>query len=179
MLTVLFAGEYWLIHKAGYDLDQHRWVVMRGMVWTVNVLPLALFLWLFIDIVERHGQTDWGRIFTFAAASFGTYLTTFAITLNNHVPAAVMAFAAVYPWLSGRDMNSPAWLAVTGLAAGLTATFELPATALLAGLFVGFLMRSPIRTLVFFLPAAATQWRATLAQSTGHWRTLARLCQVG
>jgi len=155
LLTVLLAGEYWVIRQVGLNLDQDRWLVMRGMVWTANVLPLAVFLWLFVHIVERHGRTDWGRLFTYAAACFGTFLTTFAVTLNNHVPAAVTAFLALYPWLSGRDMSSPAWLAVTGLFAGLTAAFELPAASLLAGLFVGYLLRTPWRTLVFFLPAAA------------------------
>jgi hypothetical protein len=154
LLTVILAGEYWLIRQAGWDLEHSRWVVMRVMVWTANVLPLTLFLWLFIDVVERHGRTEWGRLFTYAAACFGTFLTTFAVTLNNHVPAAVTAFLAVYPWLSGRDMGSPAWLAFTGLFAGLTAAFELPAAALLAGLLVGFLMRAPLRTLLFFIPAA-------------------------
>ena len=35
-------------------------------------------------------------MFVMAAAVFGTFLTTFAVTINNHLPAAVCAAAAVY-----------------------------------------------------------------------------------
>jgi len=39
-------------------------------------------------LAERYGATDWGRLFVVAAAAFGTLLTLFLITFNNHVPAA-------------------------------------------------------------------------------------------
>jgi len=35
-------------------------------------------------------------MFVMAAAAFGTFLTTFAVTINNHLPAAVCAAVAVY-----------------------------------------------------------------------------------
>jgi hypothetical protein len=46
------------------------------------------------------------------------------------------------------------WYALAGLAAGFTATNELPALALTAGLGLVLLWRSPARTLLWYVPAA-------------------------
>lgn len=154
LYSVLLAGEYWLLHRIGFTLETHRWLVMRVIVWTANVVPLSLFLLSFAKLLERHGTTDWGRLFTFAAACFGTFLTTFATTLNNHVPAAVCGYFAVNALL--RRDESFTWAAAVecGFFAGLTACFELPAAALLAALGVGWLVRAPHRAVVAFLPVA-------------------------
>lgn len=153
LLTVLLAGEYWLLHRAGFNLDEHRWLVVRFIVCTQNVLPLGLFLWLFVGSVEQFGRTDWGRLFTYAAACFGTFLGTFAVTLNNHIPAAVAGYIAVHLFLHARQV-SPLRLATSGLMAGLTASFELPAAALLAGLLWLAVRQTPRGALLWFLPAA-------------------------
>jgi hypothetical protein len=153
LLTMLLAGEYWLMHQCGLTMDSNRWLVVRFMAWTENVLPLGLFLWLFAGIVERHGRTDWGRLFTYATACFGTFLGTFAVTLNNHIPAAVAAYLSVHLLLTGRGL-SLGRLAACGLFAGLAASFELPAVALLVGLLFMMLRRAPRFALIGFLPAA-------------------------
>ena len=61
-----------------------------------NVVPLVIYFVLLACLAERFGTTDWGRMFVMAAATFGTFLTTFAVVINNHLPAAVCAAAAVY-----------------------------------------------------------------------------------
>lgn len=140
LLTVMLAGEYWLLTKFGLNLDDDRWLVVRLIVWTANVLPLALMLWLFAKVLERHGQSDWGRLFTFVTACFGTFLTTFAITLNNHIPAAVATFLACYPVLM-RGMSRIDNTIQCGLFAGLATCFELPAASLLAALVAYLVVR--------------------------------------
>jgi len=59
-------------------------------------VPLIIYFWLLGRMLERYGKTDWGRIFVLAGATFGTFLTTFAIVLNNHVTGAVTTLVAVY-----------------------------------------------------------------------------------
>ena len=66
------------------------------MLLATNVLPLVLYFVLLARLVEREGTTDWGRLFVMGAATWGTYLTTFAVTLNNHLPAAISVLIAVY-----------------------------------------------------------------------------------
>ena len=63
---------------------------------TINVLPLVLCLWLLSRLAERYGATDWGRLFVVAAGCFGTLVTPFLITFNNHTVAAFGALIALY-----------------------------------------------------------------------------------
>jgi hypothetical protein len=154
LLSVLLAGEYWALQRLfGWTLKDDTWKVVCTTLLTVNVLPLAVYLLLLARLLERYGATDWGRLFTFAAAAFGTFLTTFATTLNNHTLAAVTALVTVYPLLASETLSTRSLL-VSGLFAGLTACFELPAAAFLAALACWLLVLAPRRTLLAFVPAA-------------------------
>jgi hypothetical protein len=173
LFTVLVAAEYWLIRRlTGWTLTEQPWKVVCTILLTVNVSPLAAYLLLLSWLLERYGTTDWGRLFTFAAACFGTFLTTFAITLNNHTVGAFTTLRAVYPLLMDERLSSRTLL-VSGFFAGLSACFELPATALLAGLAIGLLAQVPRRTLLAFVPAAVIPVAAQAALNyaeLGDWK---------
>jgi hypothetical protein len=150
---------------------------MRTILVSINWLPMLIYLLLLAGVVERYGTSDWGRLYVVAAGAFATYLTTFAIALNNHTIAACSALFALYPALhildpgrrslaAGSRLNEPDHSPLTthhspllfmpaGLFAGFTACCELPAASFLAGLFLLLLARAPGRTLLFFVPAAA------------------------
>src|SRR3989442_5383195 len=104
------------------------------MLVLTNVLPLAAALWLLARIIDGFGATDWGRIFAVAAACFATFMTTFAVTLNNHTVAVVsliVGLAVVIPIF--RDDSRDWWrFAVAGLSFGFLSANELPALSLLA-----------------------------------------------
>ena len=151
------AGEYWLLkHALGWSIDERTNEIVRIGLLTFNVLPLILYLWMMGRLAERYGATDWGRLFVVAAAAFGTLLSTFLITFNNHVPAAFATLIALYAALpvafppgqtpgayapgSPRDA---ARLVVAGLAAGLLVNCELPAAAFVAALGLLLLVRAP------------------------------------
>jgi len=98
LLPTLLAAEYWLIHRlTGATLGTHPYAIGRFMLVTVNVVPLLLCFLLLAELVERLGTTDWGRMFVMGAAVFGTFLTTFAVVINNHLPAAVSTAIALRP----------------------------------------------------------------------------------
>jgi hypothetical protein len=158
LLTTILAGEYWLLRQCGLSLEEEdRWVVVRLILFTVNWLPLVIYLVLLGRLVERFGASDWGRFFVLAAGGFATLVTLFSISINNHSVAACTALMALYLALgiwSGE--KTAAWRYVlSGFCAGLTASFELPAAALLATLFLLLLWRAPWKTLACFAPAAA------------------------
>jgi hypothetical protein len=162
LLAVLMAGEYWVIkHVTGWSINERPNEIVRIGLLTFNVLPLIFYLWMIARLAERYGATDWGRLFVVAAAAFGTLLTPFLITFNNHVPAAFAALAALYAALpvafpdatDGRPRTGGVGrLLAAGLAAGLLVNFELPAAAFVAALGLLLLIRAPLRTLVWFLP---------------------------
>src|SRR5262249_43998314 len=133
LLTVLAAGEYWLLkHAFGWAIVEERWEVVRTIVFTFNVVPLVLYLLLLSRFAERLGGTDWGRYYVMAAGCFATLVTPFVISFNNHTVATTCALAALYltmaaeKWGRGRA----GVFALAGLAAGFTACMELPALAL-------------------------------------------------
>jgi hypothetical protein len=177
LLTTLLAGEYWLVKQAtGATLAEQPAYVARIMLVLTNVLPLAGALVLLARLVEQFGRTDSGRIFTVTAACFATFMTTFAITLNNHLIAAislVVALAASVPVF--RDGRRAWWLfALAGLSYGFLAANELPALSLLALAGHGFAWKVPWQTLVGFLPAAALVAAGALGTNIiahGDWRT--------
>lgn len=157
LLATLLAGEYWLVQQVtGLRIDERPFYVIRTMLILTNVLPMILLLTLIAAIVERLGTTDSGRVFVVAAAAFGTFLSPFAVTLNNHSPAAVATAIAIYAalpiWLDGSRRWY--WYSLAGGAAAFAAANELPALALLGLLGLLLLCKRPMPTLLFGAPAA-------------------------
>lgn len=191
LLTVFAAGQYWVLHRMFHkDIDTETWEVVVPILLVTNVIPLVLALWLLSRLLERYGRTDWGRLFTFAAACWATFLPTFAITLNNHVPAACCVLFAMYALLGGRRPDGSATSETTtpaadtprsllcyglaGLFAGLAACMDLPAAAFTAVLGLVILVRAP-RGLLLYIPAAILPMAAQTAinhQVTGSWEPI-------
>ena len=158
LLATLLAGPYWVIyHVTGATLETHPYAINRFLLILVNVVPLAACFWLLSRLVERFGTTDWGRVFVVAAAVFGTFLTTFAVVLTNHLIAAVCAMAALYAairiWFDGERRWH--YFALAGLFAALAVADEMPALSLAAALTAALLWKAPGKTLAAFVPAAA------------------------
>jgi hypothetical protein len=156
--TVLMACAYWGLQKVtGATLADRPFYVVRCLLLLANVLPLAVYLWLIFRLVERYGRTDWGRLFIATCAAYGTFLTTFAVTLNNHVWAAVSAAIALYAalaiWCEGR--RELRYFALAGAFAAFAVVNELPALSFCALLGAALAYRSPSRCLAGFAPAAA------------------------
>jgi hypothetical protein len=178
LLTFLAAGEYWLLKKTfGWSLgdgseSDHRFAVVRVCLLTFNVLPFVIYLWLLARLVELFGATDWGRLFVVTAACFGTLVTPFLISLNNHTLATCCLVVAVYaavrilsslPQRAEGERRAPwRWFLVAGFFAGFTAVNELPATAFAVGLGLLLVLRFPKRTLLAYVPVAVVPVAALL-----------------
>ena len=173
--TVMMATAYWGLQKVtGATLAERPFYVVRCLLLLANVLPLAVCLGLIFRLLERYGRTDWGRLFIAASAAYGTFLTTFAVTLNNHVWAAVSAaialYAAVAIWCEGR--RELRYFVLAGMFSAFAAVNELPALSFCALLGAALAYRSPGRCLAGFVPAAAVVAAAffgTNIWAHGHW----------
>jgi hypothetical protein len=157
LLPVLIAGEYWLLKKVfGWDIVRDRWLVIPAILLTINVIPFAVYLVLLARLIETTGTTDFGRLLAFTTACFGTFLTTFAGTFNDHTPAVFAVLFAVYPLVramaENRDMEASGYLC-SGFFAGLAVALQLPAAAFLAGIGLPLLVARPRTTLCYFVPA--------------------------
>jgi len=156
LLPTVLAGEYWLLRQVvGWEITRDRLAVSRTILFTVNWLPFLVYLILFTGLVERLGTTDWGRLFVFASVCFGTFVSGFLATLNNHTVAATAAMFAVYQCLQIHLNEDRRWwrFLVAGLFVGWAACNELPSAAFAAGLMLWLLRLSWRQTLRCALPA--------------------------
>ena len=167
LLATLYAAPYWVVYQVAnlfreegeppITLGTHPYEIGRGLLILYNVVPMVIYLVLLGWLLDRFGTTDWGSVFVMAAAALGTFLTTFAVTLNNHLPAAVSAaitvWAAARIWYDGEQCRGYYFLA--GFFAAFTVACELPAAALFGLVGGALLWRYPKPTLLYGVPAAA------------------------
>lgn len=175
LLPTIVAGGYWLFQRiTGLGLEEHPFIVGRALLWLTNIPPLTIYLAVLAYLVERWGQTDWGRIFVVTAGCWSTFLTTFAVTFNNHLPAAVSVMVTLYCLWRIQNGNETVWAYVlAGCSSAFAATCELPAFAffVLAAGWLGW--RHPRELAFYFLPAAlliAAGFFATNFAAHGDWR---------
>lgn len=134
-LATIMAALYWpLYHWLGLSLGENPYLVGRVLLVVFNGGLLGLLFWLLSRLVEEWSNDDLARVFTFAAGCFGTFLTTFAVTFNNHLPGAVAAAATIYLICRIYCQQSTRWTtyALCGLTGGLVAACEMPALSLSA-----------------------------------------------
>jgi hypothetical protein len=157
LLATLMAGEYWIINRlTGATLGDFPYEIGRLMLVINNLLPMFVYFAVVAVLIERFGTSDWGRIFAMAAATLGTFLTTFVVAINNHTPAAVCVaisvWASVRIWYDGE--RKLRYFALAGFFAALAVANELPALALFAALGAGLVWIAPRQSLLAFLPAS-------------------------
>jgi len=171
LLNILLAGPYWLMRQlTGATLANQPFYVVRLLLVLINVLPFALYLAGIASLVERHGRTSWGKMFVVATAGFGTLLTPFASTLNNHSVAALAVLGAVWcvdrVW-RGEGPPSARWLVGAGVCSALSVVGELPALALVAAVLVALGWRAPRATIFYALPPVVVI--GVLAVGANYW----------
>ncbi|NOX55330.1 MAG: hypothetical protein GXP27_13015 [Planctomycetes bacterium] len=157
LLPTIVAGLYWVIkHTTGMNLLDHTEAVTRSILLLINWLPMMVALVLLVRLIERYVVDDWARLYLTAAAAFGTLLTPFLITFNNHTVAATSLVFALYPAVGilcegqrrGRDF------ALVGFWAAFVCCNELPAALFGVAAFVLLWRVCPKKTLTWFIPAA-------------------------
>ncbi len=175
LLPTLLAGPYWLIHRlTGWTLGDHPFEIGRALLILSCALPWGMFLVLVAIWAERYGQSDFGRLLVVATACFGTLLTTFAVTLTNHLFAAVSVAISVHCLLRLVEKGPRAGTCfLAGLSGAFAAACELPALAWLAGLAVWIALLDRRQALGAFLPAVllvAAAFFGTNWAAHGTWR---------
>jgi hypothetical protein len=185
LLSVLIAGLYWLLKLVtGWTLTTAPNQVIRTLLLVINGVPFAIYLWQLCRLVETCGRTEWGRLYVLGTAAFGTLVTPFLITLNNHT---VATFAVMFAWLAFLRIaqGSRSWyqFVSAGFFSAFAATNELPALAFTAAVLGLLLWWHPRQTLRLALPPALLAgaaffaanyaelqtWRVAYAQTESVW----------
>ena len=157
LLAVLAAGIAWLVEAvAGLSLYQQTATVARCVLLLLNLVPFLLGLLALSAVLDRHARTAFGRRLTLATAAFGTFLSPFLTTLNNHTVAAFSLLWAIFFTVRILEGSRRSFdYAACGLCAAFVTANELPAAAFGLGLFGLLMWRGDRRrTLLVFVPAA-------------------------
>lgn len=176
LLQALVAGVYWCVKQAsGWSLLSDTKETTRAILVIVNLIPLIVAWFLMNGMLNRYSREKYTRRLLLLAFLFATPVTTFLVTLNNHVVAAwsiVFALSAALKILL--DDRKSAWLFLTaGFFAAFTFVNELPALSFLGLLGLLLLRKSPKQTLLWFLPAVLIPIVAAVVLTrwqTGGWK---------
>lgn len=149
LLPTLMAGVYWILFNVfGISFAANLYLACILVLVCVNLPFMALFLWACTRLAELFGKTDRSRLFAAATACFATFLSTFCVTLSNHLPAA--ACAAVVLYLTMEMILSNRFRLENSFLIGLLSAFmvinELPSLSFLACLFVALALYLPWKT---------------------------------
>ena len=157
LFPTIVAGLYWSVHKTiGWTFASHLEATTRLILLLVNIVPTAAALLLLSNLIGRLSASAWTRIAVTTIACFGTLLSPFLSSLNNHTPAAVCVVFALSPAVRIVVDGRREWwrFAAVGFFAAFAFTNELPAAAFVAALAVVLLLHAPRQTLIWF-PAGA------------------------
>lgn len=129
ILATLYAGVYWAVRKmTGKSLIQDTFFVARCMLILVNLLPLVLLWWIMLRWADRYCVGDFHFAVCSVFAVFGTFLSTFSNTINNHLPGALSM--AVSLWTIERIAligdGRRRWYVLAGFASSYLVANELP-----------------------------------------------------
>lgn len=156
LLPTLLAGEYWVLRNVfGATLADQPFLVMRLILVISNAIPLLIYFLILWRLVERLTTDHSTTVYTMAAATWGTFLTTFAVTINNHLVAAISVLLAVALTLNIWFGQRSWWYyAGAGLFSAFAVANELPALSFFACIGLAVAWRSLRQTLLAFVPAA-------------------------
>jgi len=176
LLSTLVAGVYWVVQKiTGLRLLDDTRTTIAVILILVNWLPWLIALGLIANLAERFAGTDIAKITLVISAAFGTLLSPFLVTLNNHSMAAVALVVSLWCVLPlVHEGRRHVWrFALGGLAAAFVVCNEMPAAIFGAALFFLLVFRAPAKTCLVFVPAACVALGAFLYTNylcTGSWK---------
>lgn len=155
-LPFLVAMQYAPLKYGGLQLDREPTIVIRLLLLTTNLVPFLIYLLAVRLVINRVTENQLARLFVLTTAGFGTLLSPFLITLNNHLPAAIAVAVTIVFIVEIYSQEKPAWwlFAPAGMFAAFTVANELPALAFFVLTGLALLRRSAAKTLLCFVPVA-------------------------
>lgn len=93
----IMIAEVWPFAKInGGTFPEHDWTYIRYLTLLNQVFPYIFMLILALLFSYEVTKDPWTRRFLILALSFGSLAFAYAVTINNHTPAAVLWFIGFY-----------------------------------------------------------------------------------
>ncbi|MGL6227328.1 MAG: hypothetical protein ACRC10_11975 [Thermoguttaceae bacterium] len=157
LLPTLMSVPYFLLyHLSGGTLsfEKDPYLIVRVSLIILNLLPLAFCWFLMSRLIDRFAQTDWSRYFCMSTLCFGTFASTFVVTLNNHLPGICCLIISLYAVIRilFDQQRQLRYFIIAGLFGSLIVACELPALAYCAGISAALFYIAPRKTLLGLVP---------------------------
>ncbi len=139
LLSAMHALAYQIVHSVtGLVLVKQPFTTARIILCLVNLVPLAICYALWARYWQRHLTSPWAALVMMIFMLWGTFVSTFANTLNNHLPGALSAGLSLWAVLKIVEENRMQfrWFWLAAASAGMCAVCELPALAWCAAVIV-------------------------------------------
>jgi hypothetical protein len=158
-LATLVAGECWLLRRVfGWEISDPCSPLFGFVLLTFNWLPFLVYMLALAAWAREEGWSAWSSTYLLLAGGMGTFASSFAVTLNNHLPATCAVAVALLFLRRAIEHGDPrvsADLLVAGFFAGCAASFELPALSfVVAGLIAAIYFRGFSRGILYVFGAA-------------------------
>lgn len=156
LLPTLYSWVYLGVRSVTQaTLINDTFFVARFMLVIVNLLPLLAFWGLMVLWLGKRFDDPWSIVIFSLVTVLGTYLATFASTLNNHLPGAIAVGVSL--WCLDRvllkDDQRWRWFILAGVATSFGAANELPALGWVCAAGLVLMVANPARTLLGYVPA--------------------------
>lgn len=156
LLPTLYSGVYRVIRMTtGASLMKEPFFPARVLLVVVNLLPLVGFWWLVAHWARQFRLSLWAYTAFMGFVVWGCLLTTFANSLNNHLPAAIAIGLSLYciTRITENRSQSAWWFVLCGLCTSFAAANELPALSWVAAAGAILLICNPIKAIACYIPA--------------------------
>lgn len=179
LLPTIAAGVYWVLKNCGgYDLLRHTEETTQFVLLLLSVLPTIASFIVFARLLKRLTDDETVQQLALATLCFGTLVTGYATTFNNHSLGAVCLVFGLGPLLRITEAMRGGEVraldnALAGFWLALTVCWELPAAVLGVLGFLFALKTSRRRAMLCFATAALIPLGAyfvTNAIATGGWK---------
>ena len=173
--TILSAAYMAIKEVTDLTMEQNSVTIIRTLLLILNAGGWLAFMFFLAKTINSVPVRDWSRYYVLACGGFGTFLTTFAVVLNNHLPAAVAVMTGVYLLTLIWRKPDSSWFAYAacGFVAAFAFSNELPAASFFAAALVICAFKSVTKTVLGFVPAALLIVAASLGTNYlahGTWK---------
>ena len=156
LLPTMYSWVYRVVRVVTQStLTSDTFFVARVMLVIVNLLPWLAFSALLVLWLGKQIENTWGVVVFSLVVAMGTYLSTFASTLNNHLPGAFAVGVSL--WCLDRIVLKEdarwRWFVLCGLGTSFGAANELPALGWVVAAGCVLLFSNPSKTLLGYVPS--------------------------
>lgn len=176
LMLVLLAGLYKAVAAVtSWRLATDTFAVSQVMLILVNVLPWYWLCWRLLAWIETESSNPFARGCLSVIAIAGTFLTTFVVTLNNHLHGAVgLVLLIDQARLAAKPGAKLSHFVLAGLGAAFLAINELPALSAITLAGALLLYFDWKKTLVGYAPPILLFAAAAIGSNYvahGSWKT--------